>query len=143
MGADDETRIRQLFDQWVGAVRAKDVDGSLAGWAPDVVTFDLIEPLQYRGVDAVRRRLEDWFSSFAGPIGYELGDLSVTAGNGVAFAHSLNHVSGTTTDGTTLDMWWRATVCLRKLDGDWLVTHSHTSVPFDMESGQASVGLRP
>jgi uncharacterized protein (TIGR02246 family) len=143
MGADDETRIRRLLDGWVEAIRAKDVDGSLASWAPDVVAFDLIAPLQYRGADAVRRRLEDWFSSVAGAIGYELGELTVAAGDDVAFAHSLNHVDGTTTGGTTIDMWWRATVCLRKVDGEWRVTHSHTSVPFDMESGQASVDLRP
>jgi uncharacterized protein (TIGR02246 family) len=143
MGADDETRIRELLDRWVAAIRAKDVDGSLAGWAPDVVAFDLIAPLQYRGRDAVRRRLEDWFSSFEGPIGYELDHLAVATGDEAAFAHSLNHVEGTTTDGRTVDMWWRATVCLRKRDGEWLVAHAHSSVPFDMTSGQASVDLRP
>ena len=40
-------------------------------------------------------------------------------------------------------MWWRATVCYRKLDGRWLVTHEHASVPFDAQSGQASLGLEP
>jgi ketosteroid isomerase-like protein len=40
-------------------------------------------------------------------------------------------------------MWWRATVCYRKLDGQWMITHEHASVPFDAQSGQASLALEP
>jgi len=141
--ANGEAEIRALYADWAKAIRAKDIEGSLAHYARDVLAFDLIDPLRYVGSDAVRERLEQWFSSFDGPIGYENRDLSVTEGDDVAFAHSLNHVDATTTAGQKIDMWWRATVCFRKLDGRWMVVHSHTSVPFDMASGQASVGLRP
>jgi uncharacterized protein (TIGR02246 family) len=143
MAATGDDAIRGLFEGWANAIRARDVEGSLAGWAPDVVAFDLISPLQYAGAGEVRERLADWFSSFDGPIGYENRDLRIAAGEDVAFAHSLNHVDATTTDGTSVDMWWRATVCLRKIDGDWRVTHSHASVPLDMETGRAAVDLRP
>jgi ketosteroid isomerase-like protein len=40
-------------------------------------------------------------------------------------------------------MWVRFTVCLRKIDGHWMVTHEHASVPFDVETGRASVDLAP
>ena len=138
-----EADIRRLFEHWATAIRARDVDASLAHYAPDVLAFDLINPLQYARSDAVRTRLESWFSSFGGPIGYENRDLTITAGEDVAFAHSLNHVDATTKDGQKLDMWWRATLCFRKLDGDWVVSHSHTSVPFDMDTGKASLELEP
>ena len=36
-----------------------------------------------------------------------------------------------------------AAVCYRKLDGTWLVTHEQSSVPFDVESGKASLDLTP
>jgi ketosteroid isomerase-like protein len=61
----------------------------------------------------------------------------------VAFSLSLNRVNATKTDGKRLDMWWRATVCYRKIDGKWMVTHEHSSVPFDEESGKASLDLKP
>jgi ketosteroid isomerase-like protein len=128
--AKDEADIRRLFDGWAEAVRAKDIDGALRGYAPDLLAFDLINPLRYVGLDDLRSRLADWFLSFAGPIGYENRDLSVAASQDVAFSHSLNHVNGTTTDGQKIDMWWRATVCFRKIDGEWMVTHSHTSEVF-------------
>jgi len=41
------------------------------------------------------------------------------------------------------DVWVRATVCFRKIDGQWKVTHEHISVPFDMETFKASVHLKP
>jgi ketosteroid isomerase-like protein len=40
-------------------------------------------------------------------------------------------------------MWQRSTVCLRKIDGEWTVTHQHSSVPFDGQSGRASLDLKP
>ena len=40
-------------------------------------------------------------------------------------------------------MWVRSTVCYRKIDGRWVVTHEHTSVPFDAESGKVSFDLKP
>src|SRR2546425_3692401 len=139
-----EAEIRRLFAGWAKAICAKDVDGSLANYAPDVLAFDLITPLQYSGSAALRERLERWFSSFSDPtIGYENRDLHIVADDEVAFAHSLNHVSAATTGGQRIHMWWRATVCFRAVDGAWLVTHSHSSVPFDMETGQASLALEP
>src|SRR5262245_56569831 len=78
-----------------------------------------------------------------GPIGYELRGLDVVAGEDVAYLHGLNHVEGTATGGDELDMWWRSTLGLRKQGGEWQATHSHTSVPFDMETSKALLDLQP
>lgn len=141
--AIDEAQIRALVEDKSKAVRAKDSDGATANYAPDVLSFDVINPLQYIGAAAIRKRLGEWFSSFEGSIGFEIRDLSITAGDTAAFSHSLNHVSATKTDGVKLDMWWRETACYRKVDGKWLITHQHSSVPFDMENGKASLDLKP
>jgi hypothetical protein len=39
------------------------------------------------------------------------------------------NVSAAKTDGGQLDMLWRTTVCFRKIDGNWMITHGHNSVP--------------
>jgi ketosteroid isomerase-like protein len=91
----DEAEIRKLIDDREKAVRARDVDGSIANIAPDIVWFDVVNPLHHIGSDALRKRAEQWFASFEGPIGYEIRNLSVTAGDDVAFSHGLNHVSAT------------------------------------------------
>ena len=140
----NEAEIRQLIDEWVKAVRAKDVDAAIAAYAPDVLSFDLAPPLAYRGAAANRKSLEEWFPSFRGPVGYEIRDLTITAGDDVAFSHSLNRITGARTDGTETDVWVRATVCFRKIGGKWTITHDHVSVPFEMTPPfKASLDLQP
>lgn len=141
--AIDEAQIHRLIEDKIKAVRAKDVDAATSHYALDVLSFDVINPLRYIGSDAIKKRLGDWFSSFQGSIGFEISDLSITVGGDVAFSHSLNHVSATKADGVKLDMWWRETACYCKLEGRWTITHQHTSVPFDVESGKASLDLKP
>jgi uncharacterized protein (TIGR02246 family) len=141
--AIDQAQIVKLMDRWANAIRAKDVEARTENYSKNVALFDVIEPLECFGVDAVRRRAAEWFSSFQGPLDFEMHDLRIATDADVAFSHSLNHVHGTKTDRNELDMWWRATVCFRKMDDRWMVTHEHNSVPFNVESGRAALSLRP
>jgi ketosteroid isomerase-like protein len=139
----NEARIRKLIDGRVNAVRARDVDALMSNAAADILSFDVVNPLQHVGSDSSRKRADEWFASFQGPIGYEIRDLSITASDDVAFSHGLSHVIATRKDGGQLDMWWRTTICFHRIDGKWTVTHEHNSVPFDIESGKASLDLKP
>jgi uncharacterized protein (TIGR02246 family) len=141
--ATDEAQLRALIDNRVEAVRNKDANALMSQHAPDVLMFDALNPLQYIGADKVRARAEEWLSWYQGPIGYEVRDLSITAGEEAAFCHYLYRVSGTMTNGKEVEMWVRSTVCFRKIEGKWMVAHEHSSVPFDAESGKASVDLKP
>ena len=147
MAADDQTGeeigIRQLIDAFQQAIRAKDLGGVLSVYAPDIVSYDLVPPMQHVGIAAYRRPWEATFASFEGPIGYEVSDLHITAADEVAFSHSLNRMSGTTKNGQRISVWVRWTACFRKLDGSWLVTHEQVSVPIDMDSGRALLDLEP
>jgi ketosteroid isomerase-like protein len=138
-----ESEIRSLIDGWAEAIRAKDINARMSNYAPEVVLFDVVDPLQYIGPQAVRRRALEWFSSFDGPLDFEHRDVSIAAGDSVAFCHSLNRIRGTKTDGRAIDMWWRASVCLRRIAGQWMVTHEHQSVPFNVDTGRASIDLKP
>ena len=133
--AAPQAQVRALIEKRVAAVRAKDVD--------DMVIFDVVEPLQREGAEGVRERAKAWFSSFEGPIDYEMRDLVVAASGDVAFSHSLNRYSGAITTGGRIDMWVRATACYRKVDGERRGTHEHSSVPFDPQTRLASLGLKP
>lgn len=138
-----DANIRALIDDRVSAVRAKDPIRATAHFDEEILSFDVVNPLQHVGLGALRKRVDEWFSAFDGPIGFEIQDLRITTGDDVAFSHSLNHVSATMKGGNKVDMWWRATVCYCRVGGDWRVTHEHNSVPFDTATGQASLALRP
>jgi ketosteroid isomerase-like protein len=141
--ADDEAQIRTIIEGRVEAVRDKDISALLSDHAPDVLAFDVINPLQYSGLDKVRERAEKWLSAYQSSIGYEIRDLSIEASDEVAFCSYLYRVSGTLTSGDKINMWVRATVCLRKIDGKWMIVHEHQSVPFDVETGKASLDIKP
>jgi ketosteroid isomerase-like protein len=135
--------IRRLVEQRLDAIRAKDVEGATSMLTADCTLFDVVDPLRSMGAGAASRRAEEWFSTFQGPIGYEIRDLKISAGEGVGFSHGLNHVSAIRTDGNRLDMWWRSTVGFQKIDGRWQITHEHNSVPFNVVNGKASLDLKP
>jgi uncharacterized protein (TIGR02246 family) len=138
-----ELHIRSLIGEWAEALHAKDVARRTAHYAHDVVIFDVINPVQHVGLDALKQRLSQWFSTFDGPIDSELRDLQIAADGQVAFCHSLQRFRGSLKNGGKLDMLVRYTTCLRKIDDRWVVTHEHASTPFDPETGRASVAPPP
>jgi uncharacterized protein (TIGR02246 family) len=139
----DDAQIRERLEAVAQALRAKDIDALLAHYAPGVVTFDLRPPLQVRGVDAYRKNFEAWFASVQGPIDYEIRDLRITMSDDIAFCHSLSHVKSTRTTGEKADYWVRVTSGLQKMNGQWMVTHEHVSVPIKLETMQGPFDLQP
>jgi ketosteroid isomerase-like protein len=132
-----------LLEERVRAIHDRDAQALTRACAPDIVSFDALPPLQRRGAAAERARAAEWLGWYDGPIGYEMHDLRITAGEETAFASYLYRVTGTMTNGSPVDMWLRSTIGLCKHDGDWLIAHEHTSVPFDTGSGLAVVDLTP
>ncbi len=141
--ATAHAEIRALIDDRVKAVRGKDVRAAVNGISPDIVSFDVVNPLRRIGAHENERRAYEWFSSFEGPIGFDIRDLRIAASDEVAFSHALHQYSGTKADGQQIGMWVRATACYLKIDGKWLMTHEHQSVPFDPQTGAASLDLKP
>jgi ketosteroid isomerase-like protein len=140
----EEDQVRDRLDRWVNSVRGKNVAALMSNYAPNNRLFDLAPPLQYRNEESIQRAWIDWFRSFKGSVGYEISELQINASGDVAFCDSLNHIHGLRTDGEHTDVWVRATVGFRKLNGQWLISHEHYSVPFKMEPPyKAALDLKP
>jgi hypothetical protein len=52
----------------------------------------------------------------------------------VPAVHSLIRMSGTMKNGQEIDRRLRWTVGLRKMNGKWLITHEHVSLPVNLKS---------
>jgi ketosteroid isomerase-like protein len=141
--ANDEADIRHRIDKFAEAIRAMILEGVMSIYAPDIVSFDIVPPLQHVGVEAKRKNWVDAFAMYQHPLGYEIHDLIITVGDDVAFGHSLNRISGTLKNGNRTDFWLRSTTCFRKIDGKWLIAHDQVSVPVNLESSRALLGLKP
>jgi uncharacterized protein (TIGR02246 family) len=134
--------IRALMDNWLRAVRANDIDGIVSHYAPDILAFDAIAQLQFKGVDAYRQHWEACLTMCPGPMIVEIHELTITAADDVAFSHYLTRC-GAIENGQEKASWMRVTVGYRKMNGKWMVVHEHFSAPFDMESGKALLDLKP
>lgn len=138
-----EEEIRSVIEAWAEAIRKKDVEGVLRHFAEESVRFYLAPPLQ--ATMPLRQNLEEWFATWRGDIGYEIRELQIQTAADLAYAHSLNHITGIKANGEPdADLWFRETMGLRQIDGHWRITHEHESVPFKMDgSFQAAIDLKP
>ena len=140
---NDEAEIQRLLDDGIRSLRDKNIEGVMSMYAQEVVSFDIVPPLRYLGADAFRKRWEEVFVVYQGPIDYEIHDLTITMGDDVAFTHSLNRISGTLNTGQKTDLWLRWTACFRKINGKWLIVHHQNSRPVDLKRGRAVLELKP
>jgi uncharacterized protein (TIGR02246 family) len=132
--AKDQTDIKALEDRFWAAFKAKDVNAIMACYVPDesLIVFDATPPRQYTGAAAYRKDFEGFFAAFPGPIDGTLTDLDVTVGGDVAFAHSIQRATVTDKDGKKLTAAFRVTDGYKKINGQWLISHEHVSVPVDL-----------
>lgn len=141
----DVDRIRDVIESRAAILKTGDISAMLSYYAPEVVEFSLAPPLQQPTDGRDPAPMRQWIATFEAPPTREVTQLEITADGDVAFATSIDSLTATprgTTEGFKL--WYRVTLGLRRIDGTWLITHEHESVPFEMDgSFRASVTLQP
>ena len=143
MQQETQSELEALLESRVEACRAKDIDRLMSLYSPDSIYFDVVPPLQFVGSAAIRRNFLRWFDEYEGPIGLETRDLHILTSEDIAFAHMLHLDSGTRKNGHETKIWVRSTVCCRRSNNRWLITHEHISLPFDPKSGRVVIDLVP
>jgi uncharacterized protein (TIGR02246 family) len=141
--ASPQSEVRALLDGWSEAARTKDIDRLMALYAPDILYFDVVPPLQFTGSAAVRANFLRFFDAYESAIGQEIRDLRISASGDIAVASMLIRASGTLKNGREVGYWVRATVGCQRSDHGWLIAHEHVSLPVDFASGRAALDLAP
>ena len=141
----DEAQIRALADSFAAGVRAKDLDAIMKVYVADqtLFVFDVVPPRQYVGAAAYRKDWEEFLNDIDGPVNFEITDLAVVAEGNLGYSHSIQHVSGKNKKGEVLDLTVRVTDAYRKIDGHWLVTMEHVSVPVNLDTGEPDLQSKP
>src|SRR5678815_4366209 len=103
----NEAAIRELVQSWARAVRAKDLDGILANHSPEILMFDVPPPLQSKGIEAYRKSW-DLFFSWARDFGvFDIDEMTITAGDDVAFVTAVMHCAGAEENQDRIDLEFR------------------------------------
>jgi uncharacterized protein (TIGR02246 family) len=125
----DEQLLRTMLADWSAAARRRDYSGVMANHSTDILMFDVPPPFQSEGLDAYRKTWDLFFSMMAAPATFDFSDVRLTVGSELAFATAHGKCLTTQTDGTSIPVHFRLTMCFAKVDGNWLIVHEHHSVP--------------
>lgn len=137
-----EAVVRRTVHDWLAAIGRKDASASLKFLSEHLIEFNLAPPL--RAPHATARGLNAWFDTWKGNLTIDVRDLKVESEGKMALAYGLVRLRGTKTDGPETELWYRSTIGLREIDGRWLITHVHDSVPFHMDGSlRAATELKP
>ena len=128
--ANTESEVRTVLEEWAAATRQGRNNDVLKNHAEKVVIFDVLPPMKYESAESYRQSWDDWQPKTQGEGVFNLENLTITAGEDLAFAHSYIRCGGTLPDGRTFQDLVRATFCLKKVNGSWVVLHQHVSKPY-------------
>lgn len=140
MSARDD--IITLCQRLARAHHDKDADAIIACYAADARICSLAPPLASRGLR--RDEVATWLATWDGPITLDAVDVELVVDGDIAWTAALNRMRGTKTDGESVDLWFRTTLCFQRRAGSWLIVHDHSSTPFYMDGSlRAAVDLVP
>ncbi|MDB5973904.1 MAG: hypothetical protein JWR07_664 [Nevskia sp.] len=128
-GLNEDAAIRHVVESWTAAVRRRDFEGILRNHASDIVMFDVPPPFQIRGIEAYRKSWDLFFSWSSDPVPFDITEMSITAGGDVAFVVATMRCAEPGVNGEQKPLDFRLTIGLRKIEGRWIITHEHHSVP--------------
>jgi uncharacterized protein (TIGR02246 family) len=126
----DEKEILALFEKWTKAVQDGDRAAIRQNHDANILMFDVPPPFSSRGIDAYMATWETFFAAAEQPVMFDFTDVTVTAGNDVAFVTAIGHCVTTDKAGEREPLDFRLTMGLHKgTHGRWIITHEHHSLP--------------
>ncbi|MBY0479454.1 MAG: nuclear transport factor 2 family protein [Chitinophagaceae bacterium] len=144
--AESEKEKKAILDTregWRKAFESRSVEGMMQFYVHDIISYDLMAPIQFEGERMWRDNWINFFKYFPKEIKITLEDLTVFQSGDLATIRGLTRLQAATADGRYVDMWTRETNVLRKINGTWLLVHDHVSVPMDFQNGMALTNLKP
>lgn len=126
----DKATILKATKAWSKALEKRDLDVMLAGYHKDIHLYDITPPYQTKGIKAYRKIWEESFKHFPAKFKSIHKNLKITVDGNVAYLTCLHKIQAIG-DGPQMS-WIRATICFRKINRQWLVTHEHISIPGDI-----------
>src|SRR5438445_12786299 len=95
----------------------------MANHSPEILMFDVPPPAQSKGIEAYKKPWDVFFAWFQDSGVFDIKELNITAGSDVAFGTALMRCGGTAAKGGKVEMEFRLTICLGKMDGRSRIMH--------------------
>jgi len=138
---DDKQAITDLEHKFANAPNA---DEAIKYYDPgeEVVLFDMAgPPREVKGNKAIHTHLEQGFAGLKN-LKVDFVELNVVTDGNLGFASSVQRFTATGPDGKPMDITFRQSDFLHKVNGQWKIMHQHISVPVDMKTGKGDMASK-
>jgi ketosteroid isomerase-like protein len=140
-------KVQDVLENYKSSVYEKDVERFLTTYASNIHIYDCWGNWECKGISPWRANVEEWFNGLkvdGVSLNVDFNDLVVEENLNLAFVHcSVTFVAQNEESGEKLrQMTNRFTFGLRKVNGSWLITHEHSSLPINMETGKGMFNLK-
>lgn len=135
--------VGKVLESFAEAVRNGVIDKIMSFYADDIVAYDMMPPLEFTTKASFKKAWQEYFTEqFMFPINYSFEKTRIDVAEDLAIVHTLIHLSGDTVHSAYMDNFLRCSMCLRQINGKWLITHQHNSVPLG-DDMQGLLNLTP
>jgi len=141
--SSDENQIRLLIEAWRNALSKRDLDRMVQSYAPNVLFFDVVPPIQLQGAAAYRKAWEQMLPHLPTRVAADQRELEIKVSGNLAIVHCLTRLIDADTKESAAAGWVRVTMCFERENSAWRVIHEHVSVPFDPMTGKAVLHRGP
>jgi len=118
--SDDNGAIRDIIDQWVNAIKSKDINKVISIFASDAVEMPPNEPIAV-DIEAIKKGWELWFSDTTylhNAYTYKIDNIEVSTSGDLGYVRGTNHYSIKTQNGI-VEFDDKSIDIFRKKNGEW------------------------
>ncbi|WP_404447916.1 nuclear transport factor 2 family protein [Sutcliffiella horikoshii] len=135
------SNVDGVLEKYKQAIYEKDVESFLAIYDADVHIYDCWGKWESKGISLWRENVVNWFGAMREEgelLKVDVSDVTIEENTNLAFVHcaitfaAYNEKS----EEKLRQITNRFTFGLKKINESWLITHEHSSLPIDMETGK-------
>jgi len=133
--------VEGVLEKYKRAIFEKDVESFLTIYDENVHIYDCWGKWESKGISLWRENVVNWFNGMREEgelLKVDVRDVTLEENTNLAFVHcaitfaAYNEKS----EEKLRQITNRFTFGLKKVNGFWLITHEHSSLPIDMETGR-------
>ncbi|MDM5316140.1 nuclear transport factor 2 family protein [Fictibacillus sp. b24] len=139
--------VQDVLENYRSAVYEKDVEKFLSIYASDVHIYDCWGNWECKGISLWRENVMKWFNGLSEDkdlLKVDFKDLTIEENTNVAFVYcAVTFAAYSEKSGEKLrQITNRFTFGLKKVNESWYITHEHSSLPIDMNTGKGMFNLK-
>jgi ketosteroid isomerase-like protein len=140
-------KIQEVLENYKSAIYEKDVERFLTSYSKDIHIYDCWQNWENIGVSEWKDSVIGWFNGLREEsvlLKVDFNDLVITENMNIAFVHCAVTFAAHNeeTDEKLRQMTNRFTFGLSKENESWKITHEHSSLPINMETGKGIFTLK-